>query len=133
MECVQSCWAQSYTQRPSAEKIRDYFEPPNCLWLKDCYELPNMFISTVLVQSEKGTSKEIIWISGDTQGEHSLESYMFSKQEDDILDRIIVNKQKKKARNVHLKLFASVRTLFVRACVHACVRACDSFVFQPLS
>jgi len=66
VECVQSCWAQRYSQRPSAKIIQDYFKLPNCLWLKDCYELPNTIISTVLVQLEKGTGKEIIWIATNT-------------------------------------------------------------------
>jgi len=92
---------------------------PNCLWLKDCFELPDVFIHTVLVQLDKSSSREIIWIASDAQGEHSLESYMFCKQEDDILDRIIVNKQQKKTTNVHLKLTATVRT-YLYICVSPC-------------
>jgi len=110
VECVRSCWAQGYTQRPSAKVIQDYFKLSNCLWLKDCFELPNVFISTVLVHLDKSTSKEIIWIASDAEGEHSLESYMFCKQKDDIFDRIIANKQEKKTMDVHLKLTATVRT-----------------------
>jgi len=69
-----------------------------------------VFISTVLVHLDKSTSKELIWIASDAESEHSLESYMFCKQKDDIFDRIIANKQAKKTMDVHLKLTATVRT-----------------------
>ena len=118
VECVQSCWAQRYSQRPSAKIIQDYFKLPNCLWLKDCYELPNTVISTVLVQMEEGTGKEIIWIATNTHSKHSLESYLFCKEEDDNLDRIFVNKQKKKTTKVHPKLFATVRAHSVYHKIH---------------
>ena len=86
--------------------MQDYFQVPSCLWLKDCFELPNVFISTVLVQSM--TSKEIVWVARDVQGEHTLMPYLFSRQDYGIFDRIVGDKQKGMSGNPHPKLFASV-------------------------
>jgi len=86
------------------------FESPNCLKFKNSYEIKETAVTAVLVvkpdpPSENDESKEMVWVAGTSKDYYTLSCYIFTKQEDSFLNRII--KTKKKV--VHPKLWKIVR------------------------
>ncbi|XP_065917168.1 leucine-rich repeat serine/threonine-protein kinase 1-like isoform X2 [Dysidea avara] len=99
IECLRSCWSQKYTQRPTAKKIEEIFQSPNCLKFKNSYEIKEMAITAVLVvksdtPSENNESKEMVWVASTSKDCYALTCYVFAKQEDNFLDKIIKTKKK---------------------------------------
>ena len=97
MECVQSCWAQAYTQRPSAKKIEESFKASNLMTLINSYEIKDTAVCAALV-TRTDNEKEIIWIAGTSDGTTNLVSYTFSPQ-----SHVVVTKSKQ-SKYVHHKL-----------------------------
>jgi len=129
IECLRSCWSQEYAQRPTAKKIEEIFESPNCLRFKNSYEIKETSITAVLVvtsdtPSENDEPKEMVWVAGTSKDYHTLTCYVFAKQEDNFLNSII--KTKKKA--AHPKLWKIVRDLLklflLCSALHNCFYMC---------
>ena len=77
MECVQSCWAQEYMQRPTAERIEESFKASNLMTLNNSYEIESTTVCAALVTKTE-TEQEIIWIVSASDGINNLVSYTFS-------------------------------------------------------
>ena len=92
IECVQSCWAQEPTQRPTAENIEKSFKESNFITLKNSYKIEDTKVTAVLV-TKVSTAKEIIWVAGTStsNGAINLMSYTFLPQ-----DRFMITKLRNK-------------------------------------
>ena len=105
MECIRSCWAQDYTQRPTAKKVEDSFKSSNCLRLKNSYSIKNTTVHAVLVtKATRGdVEEELIWVASRSRDGYKLVSYSFAEQDDAQFDKLV--KRKKAA---HPKLCITV-------------------------
>ena len=65
IECIRGCWAQDYTQRPSAKIIEESFKSPNCLRLKNSYKLKTTAVHAVLVTKvmRDDVDEELVWVA----------------------------------------------------------------------
>ena len=109
IECIRGCWAQDYTQRPSAKMIEDSFRSPNCLRLKNSYELKNTTVHAVVVTKvlRGDVVEELIWVASRSGDGCKLMTCTFAEQEDVQFDKVV---NQKKA--VHPKLYATVSKCF---------------------
>jgi len=105
IECVRGCWAHDYTQRPTAKKIEDSFKSPNCLRLKNSYNIKNTTVHAVLVTKviRGNVEEELIWVASRTNDGCKLVSYTFAEQEDSLFHKII-----KLKKTIHPKLCVTV-------------------------
>ena len=93
MECLQSCWAQEYTKRPTAKAIEKIFKASSLVTYKNSYETKYAKVSAALVTKidKVDITEEMIWIATTTDEENTLVSYNFSPQ-----DCFIIAKPKNK-------------------------------------
>jgi len=105
MECVRGCWAQDYTQRPTAKKIEESFKSSNCLRLKNSYNIKNTTVQAVLVTKviRDDVEEELIWVASRSRVGCMLVSYTFAEQEDSLFHKII-----KLKKTIHPKLCVTV-------------------------
>ena len=81
MECLQNCWAQNYTQRPTAKRIEESFKACNLMMFKNSYEIKDTTVCAALVtKADSGNEKIWIAITGDHDRTNYLESYAFLPQ-----------------------------------------------------
>ncbi|XP_065916963.1 leucine-rich repeat serine/threonine-protein kinase 1-like isoform X2 [Dysidea avara] len=95
IECVRGCWAQDYTQRPTAKKIEDSFKSPNCLRLKNSYNIKSITVNAMLVTKmiRDDVEEELIWVACTSRDGYKLVSYTFAEQEDSLFHKIIKMKK----------------------------------------
>ena len=79
MECIQSCWAQESTQRPTARTIEESFKEPNFITLKNYYRIEDIKVSAVLV-TKVNVAREIVWVATTKDMTNILMCYTFSPQ-----------------------------------------------------
>ena len=79
MECLQNCWAQNYTQRPTAKRIEETFKASNLMTFKNTYEIKDTAVCATLV-TKADSKNEKIWIAVTGDRTHYLESYAFLPQ-----------------------------------------------------
>jgi len=83
VECVQSCWTQECTQRPTAQMIKDYFKSPSSTVLRNTYQIGLSSLSAVLVMEQNendDVSKQSVWIACFKEGSYNLVCYGFVEQ-----------------------------------------------------
>jgi len=108
IECVRGCWAQDYTKRPTAKMIEDNFKSPNCLWLKNSYNVKNATVNAILVTKaiRDDVEEELIWVASTSREGYKLAAYTFAEQEDSPFHKII-----KMKKTIHPKLCVTVSSV----------------------
>ena len=107
VQCLQSCWEQQYTQRPTAKKIEEIFQKSNCLKLRNSYETANDSVVTAAVVTrhvKNEVEEEKIWVATyNKDGSCNLISYFFTD-----LDVSSFKMVGQKKSPVHPKLYKTV-------------------------
>ena len=107
VQCLQSCWEQRYTQRPTAKKLEEIFQKSNCLKLRNSYETANDSVVTAAVVTshvENEVEEEKIWVATyNKDGSCNLVSYFFTD-----LDVSSFKMVGQKKSLVHPKLYKTV-------------------------
>ena len=101
MECLQNCWAQNYTQRPTAKRIEETFKASNLMMFKNSYEIKDTAVCAALV-TKADSGNEKIWIAVTSDRTNHLESYAFLPK-----SRVVITKPRNKYD--HYKLCKMVR------------------------
>ena len=83
-QCLQSCWEQKHTDRPSAKEIEETFQKSNCLKLKNFYETKYSIVTAAVVTScvDNEIEEEKIWVSVQEDDSYKLVSYFFITDQD---------------------------------------------------
>ena len=103
---MRACWAQEYTQRPTAKTIEETFKKSNILRLHNSYELKNIAVTAVVVTMAKHDreNEETIWVAtAEGDGSYNMTTYIFIDHE-----YPVSHQATKLSKQVHPKLCVSV-------------------------
>ena len=117
VQCLRSCWEQQYTKRPTAGKIEEIFQKPNCLKLRNSYEIKDTIVSAAVVRSHgnNGTVEENIWVAVyNKDGSYSLIQCSFADHA--AVSSLSFKLTGQKKSPVHPKLYETVSHVYVNAC-----------------